>query len=77
MLFRSGGPTVAAHVKSGKHKIVAVSTAKRHASLPDVPTVAESGVPGYDVTAWFGFIAPAGVPKDVIARLNADIGRAV
>lgn len=76
-LLFTGWPTVAAHVKSGKLKIVAVSTAKRHASLPDVPTVAESGVPGYDVTAWFGFIAPAGVPKDVIARLNADIRRAV
>lgn len=76
-LLFTGGPAVASHVKSGKLKMLAVSTAKRHASLPDVPTVAESAVPGYEVTAWFGFIAPAGVPQEVIARLNADISRAL
>jgi len=74
-LLFSGGPPVAAHIKSGKLKVLGVTTAKRHVSMPDAPTLAESGVPGYEVTAWFGFIAPAGVPKEVIARLNADIGR--
>lgn len=73
----TGWPAVVGHVKSGKLKMLAVSTTKRHPTLPDVPTLNESGVPGYDVTAWFGFIAPAGVPKDVIAKLNADIAKAV
>ena len=76
-LLFSGGPPVAGHVKSGKLKILGVSTAKRHPSMPDVPTLAESGVAGYEVTAWFGFIAPAGVPKDVITRLNAEIAAAL
>jgi tripartite-type tricarboxylate transporter receptor subunit TctC len=76
-LLFSGAPIVSSHVKSGKLKMLAVSTVKRHPTLPDVPTLAESGVPGYDVTAWFGFIAPAGVPKEVIAKLNANISRVV
>jgi tripartite-type tricarboxylate transporter receptor subunit TctC len=63
--------------ESGKLKMLGVSTAKRHASLPDVPTITESGVAGYDVTAWFGFIAPAGVPREVLARLNADLATAL
>ena len=71
----TGGPTVAPHVKSGKLTMLGVSTAQRHPSLPDIPTLSESGVAGYDVTAWFGFIAPAGIPKEIVARLNADIAR--
>jgi tripartite-type tricarboxylate transporter receptor subunit TctC len=74
-LLFSGAPAVAAHVKSGKLKMLAVSTSTRHVALPDVPTLNESGVPGYDVTAWFGFIAPAGIPKDVLAQLNGAIGK--
>lgn len=73
----TGGPAVAGYVKSGKLKMLGVSTAKRHASMPQVPTLAESGVPGYEVTAWFGFLAPAGVPKEAIARLNGDIAKAL
>ena len=69
----TGGPAVDAYIKSGKLTMLGVSTAQRHASLPDVPTLSESGVKGYDVTAWFGFLGPAGLPKDVVARLNADI----
>ena len=72
-LLFTGMPPVASHVKSGKLKVLGVSTAKRHSSLPEVQTIAEAGVAGYDVTAWFGFIAPTGVPKEVIARLNADL----
>lgn len=72
-LLFTGMPPVASHVKSGKLKVLGVSTAKRHSSLPEVQTIAEAGLAGYDVTAWFGFIAPAGVPKEVIARLNADL----
>lgn len=73
----TGGPAVAGYVKSGKLKMLGVSTAKRHASMPQVPTLAESGVPGYEVTAWFGFLAPAGVPKEAIARINGDIAKAL
>jgi tripartite-type tricarboxylate transporter receptor subunit TctC len=66
-------PNVLPHVKAGKLKALAVSTKKRSALAPDVPTVDESGVPGYDVTVWFGILAPAGTPKDIIARLNTEM----
>jgi tripartite-type tricarboxylate transporter receptor subunit TctC len=57
-------------VKAGKLRAIAVTTAKRFSRAPDIPTIAESGVPGYDVTSWYGFMVPAGTPGDVIARLN-------
>ena len=58
-------------VKSGKVKALAVTGAKRSALVPDLPTVAESGYPGFESTNWFGFFAPAATPKDVLAKLNA------
>lgn len=58
-------------VKSGKVKALAVTGAKRSALVPDLPTVAESGYPGFESTNWFGFFAPAGTPKDVLAKLHA------
>ena len=58
-------------VKSGKVKALAVTGAKRSALMPDLPTVAESGYPGFESTNWFGFFAPAATPKDVLAKLNA------
>jgi tripartite-type tricarboxylate transporter receptor subunit TctC len=61
------------HIKSGKFRALAVSTATRFAGLPDTPTVSESGFPGYEVGAWFGLVAPAGTPDPVIARFNAVI----
>jgi tripartite-type tricarboxylate transporter receptor subunit TctC len=64
-------------VKSGKLRGLAVSTSTRAASAPDVPTVAESGFPGYDAVAWYGVLAPAGTPAAVIARVNAEIGKAL
>jgi tripartite-type tricarboxylate transporter receptor subunit TctC len=57
-------------VEAGKLRALAVTTRERLASLPQVPTVAESGVPGYEASAWFGLCAPAGTPKDVVARLS-------
>jgi tripartite-type tricarboxylate transporter receptor subunit TctC len=63
--------------KEGKVKALAVSTAKRVSGAPDVPTIAESGVPGYDVATWESVQAPAGTPPDVVARLNAAIREAV
>jgi len=59
-------------VKGGRLRMVAVTTAKRSPSLPDVPTVAESGYPGMDVASWWALLAPAGTPKDVIARLHTE-----
>jgi len=63
------------HVQSGRVRALAVSTAKRPASLPDLPTIAEAGVPGYDSGVWYGILAPAGTPRDIIARLNSEIVR--
>ncbi|MFT4173208.1 MAG: tripartite tricarboxylate transporter substrate binding protein [Rhodocyclaceae bacterium] len=62
-------------VKAGKVKLVAVSNGKRSVALPDVPTVAEQGFPGFDATTWNGFLAPAAMPKDVVVRLNKAIGQ--
>src|SRR5262245_33552070 len=61
------------HVRSGRLRAIGVSTATRSASLPDVPTIAESGLPGYESAAWFGLMAPAGTPREVIARLHKEI----
>ncbi|MES3004140.1 MAG: tripartite tricarboxylate transporter substrate binding protein [Pseudomonadota bacterium] len=62
-------------VESGKLRLLAVTGATRASSLPNVPTIAESGVPGFDRTTWFGVAAPAATPKDVVARLNATINK--
>lgn len=61
------------HIKAGKLRALGATSAKRVAALPDVPTIAESGVPGFDVASWFGVFAPAGTPKPIVARLNAEI----
>src|SRR5690606_24364362 len=68
-------PVILPHVKSGKARALAVSTAKRSAALPDIPTVAEAGLPGYEATNSVGVLAPAGTPKAIIAKLNAEIVR--
>lgn len=66
-------PTSLPHVKSGKLIALATASAKRLPLLPDVPTVAESGVPGYEASSWYGFVGPAGMPKDVLEKLNSEI----
>jgi tripartite-type tricarboxylate transporter receptor subunit TctC len=66
-------PNVLPHVRAGKLKAVAVSSKSRSALAPEVPTVDEAGVPGYDVTVWFGILTVAGTPRDVVQRLNAEI----
>jgi tripartite-type tricarboxylate transporter receptor subunit TctC len=64
-------------VRSGKLKIIALTTAKRAKALPDVPTIAESGVPGYDATLWYGILAPARTPEALVKRMNAELGTAL
>lgn len=63
--------------KSGKVRALAVTGAKRTGAAPELPTVAESGVPGYEVVGWFGFAAPAGTPADVVRKLNTEINKAL
>ena len=70
-------PSIESHVKSGKVKILAVSTPQRSAQTPDVPTVAEAGVPGYDFVAEIGIYAPAGTPQDIVAKLAGEAQKAV
>ena len=63
------------HVKSGRLRILAVSSAKRMSSIPDVPTVSESGVPGFETGSWQGVLAPPGTPREIVTRLNGEIIR--
>ena len=70
-------PPALPHIKTGKVRAVAVTSAKRSAALPEVPTVAESGVPGYEAIAWQGLVAPAATPKPVIARIHAEFVKAL
>ena len=64
-------------IRAGRMKALAVTTATRSKALPDLPTIAESGVPGYDVTAWFGMFAPSGVPQSIVARLHEESSKAI
>lgn len=69
--------TILSQVRAGKLNAIGVTSLKRSAVLPNVPTIGESGVPGFEVKTWYGLMGPAGLPKDVIARLNAAIVAAV
>lgn len=64
-------------MKSGKLRAIAVTSAQRMPQLPDVPTVAESGLPGFDVQSWFAIAAPTGTPKPVIDKLNTALNKAL
>lgn len=68
-------PSVLPHVKSGKLKGIAVGSAKRSPAAPEIPTVSEAGVPGFEYVTWYGLFAPVGTPKDIVARLNAEVVR--
>ena len=73
--FFSGMPAAVPHIKSGRLRLLAVSTANRTPSSPDTPTVAESGQPGFDFALWGGFFAPAGTPRDIVQLLNREINK--
>ena len=70
-------PSILSHVKAGTLRGLAVTTKERVAVVPDIPTIAESGVPGFDVFSWFGFFVPARTPEAVVAKINADTNAAL
>jgi len=71
----SSVPPVLPHVKSGKLRALGVTSARRYKGLPEVPAMAEDGVPGYDVSVWYGVVMPGGTPKEIISRVHADVVR--
>lgn len=71
----AGVPNALAHVPTGRLKALAVTSSKRIAQLPNVPTMQEAGVPGYDATIWLAMLAPAGTPRDIVNRLNGEIAK--
>jgi len=70
-------PSSLPYVKNGKLKAIAVTSAKRSSVVPDIPTIAESGVPGFEATAWWGLLAPAGTPVEIVGKLNAAVVKAL
>ncbi|MEY4751783.1 MAG: hypothetical protein RIQ60_3997 [Pseudomonadota bacterium] len=76
-LYMSSVPTLLGHIKQGKVRALAVSSAKRVDDIPNVPTINESGYKGFDAVTWFGLLAPAGTPKEVVARLNIEFNHAL
>ena len=76
-IYISSVPTLLGQIKQGKLRALAVTSAKRVDDLPNVPTLAESGFKGSESVTWFGFLAPAGTPKDIVARLNAEFNKAL
>ena len=70
-------PALLPHIQAGRLRALAVTPATRSVSLPDLPTVAEAGLPGYDASVWFGVFVPAGTPRPVVQRLHAEIARAL
>jgi tripartite-type tricarboxylate transporter receptor subunit TctC len=65
------------HIKGGKLRALAVTTAKRSSALPDVPTLEEAGLKGFNIGTWFGVLAPAATPRDIVARLNAEMVKVI
>ena len=76
MMFESG-PAIIPHVSNGKLKVIAVGSPRRSLTLTEVPTVAEAGVPGFSALAWAAFLAPAGTPKPIIQKMNAELNAAL
>jgi tripartite-type tricarboxylate transporter receptor subunit TctC len=74
VIFDALGPAMA-HIRAGKVRALAVTSRNRAASLPELPTLAESGLPGFDLVTWIGFVAPTGVGKEVVAKLHGDLVR--
>ena len=76
-MFMGNLPPAMGHIKSGRVKALAVTTSQRSSLVPDIPTVAETGLPGFETVAWFGLFAPAGTPKEIVARLADETAKVV
>jgi tripartite-type tricarboxylate transporter receptor subunit TctC len=76
-MFITTPPSVIGHIASGRMKALAYTGSKRHPSMPNVPTSAEAGLPGYEVESWFAVFAPARTPPEVVAKLSAEIKKIV
>lgn len=76
-LYIGGMPSILPLVAAGRLRALAVTTAKRSAAAPDIPAMSEAGVPGFDVSPWYGVVVPAGTPADIIHRLNGEILKAI
>ena len=74
-LYSSSVSSVIGQIKGGKVRAIAVASAKRSPALPDVPTVAESGYPGFDADSWYGLLMPAGTPPAIVQRVNAEVNK--
>jgi tripartite-type tricarboxylate transporter receptor subunit TctC len=74
MVF-SGVPLLVPHIQAGRIRAIGIGSLKRFPALPDVPTIDEAGLKGYEATTWFGLLAPVKVPKDIVARLNVEVGK--
>lgn len=68
-------PSALPHIRAGKLKALAVTSSKRAPALPDIPTIAETGVAGFEASSWFGLLAPAGTPRDVVVKVNAEVAQ--
>jgi tripartite-type tricarboxylate transporter receptor subunit TctC len=77
VLYFGNMPSVIQHARNGKLRPIAVTGSKRAATIPEIPTIAESGVPGYEVTAWFGVAVPSKTPRVIVEKLNGDMVRAI
>jgi len=76
-LLMGNMPSVLQHIRAGRLRALAVASARRSPLLPEVPTIAESALPGYEATNWNGLVAPAGLPSDLVTRINADLVRVI
>jgi len=76
-IYFSGMPPVMPHVKAGRLRALAVTTVKRSPAAPDIPTMAEAGMPGFDISNWFGVFVPAATPRDRVVKLNREISKAL
>src|SRR6185436_18452218 len=77
MMFFSGIMPAIPHVRTGRLRAIAVSTAKRSPVAPEVPTMIEAGMPNFDLPTWYGVLAPAGTPRDIVTKMAAEISRSV
>jgi len=73
----NGLPPALPFIKNGRMRCLAVASERRSSVLPNVPTAAESGLPGYEASVWYGAVAPSGTPREIVARLNAEINRII